>query len=452
MKTSMKVKGKWNGFLWIMILTLMISTACSKTSEKDVNRNAASSGDEMTSIYEALSGEISDANMLSFIETVASVDDARITGFEGESNTASLIQTHFENLNFETETQSFPIQAYKLNDHSLTITSLDDKVLTMVNPLSYSVGTTSEGITAEVVSVGLGADEDYTGKDVQGKIVLVQRGGEFFYVKTNRAFEYGAIGVIFYDPNGESISATLTKLSNIPAVSILKSDADLMEAAIKNGEKLEVNLMIDAMVKDSTSQNVIGIYKSSNNPDGKKVIIGAHYDGVNTPAANDNASGTALILEIARIIAEQKVELPFDLEFIAFGAEEVGLVGSDYYAYEMTQDEKRNTLFMLNYDMVGVGDGVDIATVGDSRSTKLSDKAQEILSEIGYTASTSVTDRSDHASFAAVGIKSIYIQATPDHNYHTDEDTLDKIKPDMLKAICDFSLKLIVEGLPEMKE
>ncbi len=265
MKTSMKVKGKWNGFLWIMILTLMISTACSKTSEKDGTQNEASDAEAVTSIYESLSDEISDENMLSFIETVASVDDARITGFDGESNTASLIQTHFDNLNLETETQSFPIQAYKLNNHSLTITSMGDTALTMVNPLSFSVGTAPEGITAQVVSVGLGADEDYTGKDVQGKIALIQRGGEFFYVKTNRAFEYGAVGVIFYDPNGESISATLTKLSNIPAVSILKSDADKMESSLANGEKVEVNLIIDAMVKDSTSQNVIGIYKSSNN-------------------------------------------------------------------------------------------------------------------------------------------------------------------------------------------
>lgn len=218
MKISMKVKGKMNGLILIMILTLMFSTACSKASEKNVNLNETSSGEEVASIYEALSDEISEENMLSFIETVASVDDARITGFEGESNTANLIQTHFENLNFVTETQTFPIQAYKLNDHALTITSMDSTALTMVNPLSYSVGTDPEGLTAEVVSVGLGADEDYTGKDVTGKIVLVQRGGEFFYVKTNRAFSFGAVGVIFYDPNGESISATLTKLSNIPAV------------------------------------------------------------------------------------------------------------------------------------------------------------------------------------------------------------------------------------------
>ena len=257
---------------------------------------------------------------------------------------------------------------------------------------------------------------------------------------------------IFYDPNGESISATLTKLSNIPAVSILKTDADLMEQALSNGDAVQVNIMVDAIVEDSTSQNVIGTYKSNNNPEGKKVIIGAHYDGVNTPAANDNASGTALIMEIARIIAEQKVELPFDLEFIAFGAEEIGLIGSDQYAYSMTQDEKRNTLFMINFDMVGVGDGVDIATVGEARSTALSEKAQEVFKQLGYTASTSVTDRSDHASFAAVGIKSIYIQATPDHNYHTDEDTLDKIQPDMLITMCDFGLKLIVEALPELIE
>jgi len=427
--------------MMLLITTLIFSSACSKASTAESKEKEA-----QNVTFEAT---FSEDNMMTFIKEVASVDDARITGFEGESNTADRIKTHFETLGFETSVQSFPIQSYALLDHALTFISDNNRSIENVNPLSYSIGTAKEGLQAEVISVGLGADADYTNKDVKGKIVLVQRGGEFFYIKTDRAVSKGAVGVIFYDPNGESISATLTKLSQIPAVSILKADADVLEQALLKGDKFEVNLMIDSICEDSESQNVIGVYKSKSNPDGKKVIVGAHYDGVNTPAANDNASGTAVIMEVARALAEQKIEFPYDIQFMAFGAEEIGLVGSDYYASQMSADERKNTICMVNFDMVGVGDGVDIATAGDPRANKLVDAAKAVFKTMDYEATTSETDRSDHASFASVGIKAIYIQATPDHNYHTDEDTIDKIKPDMLVTMCDFCTKLLIESIPE---
>lgn len=392
--------------------------------------------------------EISKDNMMNFIETIASVDNARIAGFEGESNTAELIESHFKELGLESEIEEFPIKAYALLDHSLTILSDDNRVLENVNPLSYSIWTSDDGVDAEVVSVGKGAAEDYNLKDVEGKIVLIQRGGEYFFVKTNRAYSKGAIGAIFYDPDGADISATLTKLSDIPAVSIQAVDAIEIEEKLISGESVQVNLMIDATCEDGTSQNVIGIYRSSNNPNNERVIVGAHYDGVNTPAANDNASGTSVVLELARLLKAREINLPFDVYFIAFGAEEIGLIGSDHYARNMTSTEKINTLFMMNFDMVGVGDYIDVSTVGDYRAMSLVDKSVDIFEELGFNASISEFSNSDHASFARVGIKSIFIQVTPDHNYHTDRDTMDKIQPEMLEIMCEYALKMLDEFQP----
>ncbi len=395
-----------------------------------------------------MSIDVSSENMIAFIEEVASVDNSRIAGFDGERATSKLIEAHFENLSLETEVQSFPIKAYALLDYSVTLISDEDRVLENVNPLSYSIGTDDEGVTAEVVSVGLGAETDYNDLDVSGKIVLIQRGGEYFFVKTDRAYSHGAVGVVFYDPNGQNISATLTKLSNIPAVSIQTSDANLIETELQSGVDVKMTLMIDATCEDGESQNVVGIYRSDDNPDQKRVIIGAHYDGVNTPAANDNASGTSVLLELARVVKSRELKLPFDLYFVAFGAEEIGLVGSAYYTQEMTPEERRNTLYMINFDMVGVGDSIDVSTTGDPRAIKFLDQAAEVLKEMGKEASKSEFSNSDHASFSRVGIKSILVQAMPDHNYHTDEDTIDKIQPEMLKTICTFALNLINEEQP----
>lgn len=418
-----------------LIIALVFTTSCSKQNTDQADE------------AKAFVADFSSEEMMAFIESVASVDNARITGFEGEHQTADKIQETFESLGLETSVQSFPIQSYALNSHSVQLVTDGDRLLENANPLSYSIGTSSEGLLGQVVSVGLGAEENYKDVDVTGKIVLIQRGGEYFYVKNDRAFSHGAVGAIFYDPNGESISATLTHLSEIPAVSITKEDATWMEQKLLESQVVEVKITIDAKCEDSESKNVIGIYRSKDNKDGKKVIVGAHYDGVNTPAANDNASGTAVVLEMARALAEQKVELPFDVQFMTFGAEEIGLVGSDYYASQMTRDEIKNTICMINFDMVGVGDGIDISTAGDPRALSLVKQGQDVFKEIGFTATTSESDRSDHASFATVGVKAIYIQATPDHNYHTDEDTIDKIDPEMLKHMCDFGTKMLMDVL-----
>ncbi len=86
-----------------------------------------------------------------------------------------------------------------------------------------------------------------------------------------------------------------------------------------------------------------------------QVIVGAHYDAVTAgQGADDNASGVAVMVEVAQRIAKYKQE--YDITFIGFGAEEAGLRGSAYYVSRMTQAEKARTIAMLNFDSLIVGD------------------------------------------------------------------------------------------------
>jgi Zn-dependent M28 family amino/carboxypeptidase len=106
------------------------------------------------------------------------------------------------------------------------------------------------------------------------------------------------------------------------------------------------------------SQNVVAFSPAAKKPKRGStplVIIGAHYDAVTAgKGADDNGSGVAVMLEVAERIKKYKRE--YDVIFIAFGAEEVGLRGSDYYVSQMSEEDIRRTIAMINFDSLIVGD------------------------------------------------------------------------------------------------
>ena len=443
----------------LLVMVLMLSVSCTNASNKATTETVGQNENENVNVSVSVNengidsnilADISSDKMIETIKLLASTDNARVTGFEGESSAASYIVDQFKGLGMTTEEQSFPVKAYAALNTALEIVSSDSQPIEEAKALSYSLGTSTEGITAELVDVGLGASEDYTDKDVTGKYVLISRGGEFFYLKADRAAQKGAAGVIFYDPASEgAISATLTHLSKIPAVSIGLESAKSLIESLSSGEVVTMNLKMEIVHKDATSVNISSVYPSANNPEGKVVIVGAHYDGVDTPAANDNASGASVILEIARILNENKVELPFDVKFVAFGAEEIGLVGSNYYTNHMKTDEKKAAIAMLNFDMVGVGDTYEISTAGGADASDLVTITTDTLKQMGLPSTVSEKENSDHTNFSYTGIPAILIEAGPFHDYHTDKDTVEGIQTDVIKNSCELGLKLLIEGLPK---
>ena len=96
------------------------------------------------------------------------------------------------------------------------------------------------------------------------------------------------------------------------------------------------------------------------------VIVGAHYDAVTAgDGADDNASGVAVMLEVAERLAHFKID--YDVVFVAFGAEEAGLRGSAYYVSQMTQADRDRSIAMINFDSLIVGDKLYIHAGANGR-------------------------------------------------------------------------------------
>jgi len=100
-----------------------------------------------------------------------------------------------------------------------------------------------------------------------------------------------------------------------------------------------------------TSQNVILTIPGQSQ---QVIVIGAHYDTILYPGASDNASGTALLLESTQRMMH--IDNYYTLVYIFFGAEEVGLLGAEYYVDSLTPDELDNILFMVNADVLFEGE------------------------------------------------------------------------------------------------
>lgn len=189
--------------------------------------------------------------------------------------------------------------------------------------------------------------------------------------------------------------------------------------------------------KHYSSQNVVAkkIGKSSS----KKIIVGAHYDSVQTSGIGDNASGVALILTYAKYLSE--IPTNYDVEFIFFGSEELGMQGSKAYIKEISEEDIGKIIIMINADCLLAGTyryvyGGNISKLGyienewGARLAKnISDK-MNLGIKLNNTAiatypTPTAVPHSDHASFQSIGIPYIYFEAT---NWELPDDPNDHSK------------------------
>lgn len=202
-----------------------------------------------------------------------------------------------------------------------------------------------------------------------------------------------------------------------------------------------MGLNIQVEVKDYTSKNIIGKIKTSGKGDAKTVVIGGHYDGVDTPAANDNASVICSVIEIARILSKEKLNV--NLTFIAFDAEEIGLLGSKAYVRNLKSEELLKIAGMVNLDMVGVVDSLSVYTTGINRKSNVADLSMKALEKFNIKGSRSTSTRSDHAPFEEVGIPTAFYLYEGDKFYHTDEDSIEKTGKNNLVNACNVAISVV---------
>lgn len=177
-----------------------------------------------------------------------------------------------------------------------------------------------------------------------------------------------------------------------------------------------------------TSRNVVASLAGSTD---RRVVVGAHYDTkAPSPGANDNGSGTAAVLVIAKALAGEKPAAT--IEFVFFGSEETidsnpdhHHFGSRFHAASMSAAEKRSTVAMFSVDMIAYGPSFHVRTM-ESGPRTLSDDvlafAKSRATAISYLKDPGKSGWSDHEPFERAGIPSVWLEWRDDPVYHTAGD------------------------------
>jgi hypothetical protein len=345
-------------------------------------------------------------------------------------------------------------------------------------------------VEGEVVFAEWGIDDaeagrnDYEGRDVAGKVVLVRRfvpaGGPFegndqlerrlgdLRYKAFQAREKGAIAVLVADMPVVAEGETAPEDAKFPRLSVdAEGDAGLPIVVVSRavGERLaagglSVALNVDLLERRAPADNVVGVVRAGvAQPRDGVVVVGAHYDHLgmggrgslepDTEAvhngADDNASGTAALLEVARALVARRGELERDVWLVAFSGEESGLLGSSHFVRDLPAElASTKIVAMVNMDMVGRLRRNHLSVLGGDSAAEWQAivpaaceraKVRCDLGGDGY-------GPSDHSSFYASGVPVLHLFTGIHDDYHKPSDDAGLINNAGLGAVATLAADL----------
>ena len=362
-------------------------------------------------------------------------------------------------------------------------------------------------VSGDVVFVGYGISaeklnyDDYADVDVTGKLVVCltaspdgsDRSGSFSKYatrnyKASNAKKHGAAGIMFVKIQGDSVDvfnklnegSRINSNSGIVAIQAARTSIDklfprktqLYYLENKINESLQPqsflvpNISISAKVEltdiEKETSNIMGFLEGDSD---EIVVIGAHYDHLGYGkggssryrgkekkihyGADDNASGTAAVIEIARILEENPINA--SILFVAWSAEEMGLLGSKYFTENPNIDASKITAY-YNYDMVGrLEEKITILGAGTSPNWKdiLTEAKGDMEYELEFV--DAGNGPSDHSSFYQLDKPVLAFFSGIHSDYHTPNDSPDKINYEGINDIINYSLK-VIRTADEMNE
>ena len=351
----------------------------------------------------------------------------RVRGTPGETDAADYLAQIFAGMGYEVKRQAFSLPFDAVSAVDLTVEG--ESV-----PATAFFGTSEGEVTGPIVAVpGLGSPADFVGIDVVGAIVLIERGTLFFQAKIDDATAAGAAGVLIYNNEAGTFDGSLETGSSIPAASLGRTPGVALRRQAGAGP-INGTMRIEGGRRLVVSENII----ASSVTEPCRLYVGGHYDSVpDVAGANDNASGTALVVELARAFAG--VEGSELICFVAFAAEEAvggigGIAGSDFLVDQLAASGAINQVVaMLNLDVAAAGTN-SVVLVG---STELAFSAAAIASELGIDArvgSLPANTGSDYLSFQQAGVPVLF-PTIFGARIHVPEDNFDAVDPAILDSV-----------------
>lgn len=377
---------------------------------------------------------------LAYVTALAKEIGPRAAGTEGDRKAIDYVAEQFRRLGYGVERQAFPFRFFEeAQAPQLTVTAPAAQRLSPVTML-YSGSTPEAGIEAEIAAAGLGRQGDFAGRRVEGKIALIERGEIFFSDKVANAAAAGAVAVVLYNNQpGPPTVGTLRGPSPVPAVIVSQEEGRALLRQLEGGAT-RVRMVVRTISEMRTSFNVIGIKRGIRQPN-EIMVVGGHRDSVPvSPGANDNGSGTAAVIEAARLLAS--IRTARTIHFIAFGAEELGLVGSTHYV----QNPAGTIVGMVNMDMVGRG---PLAVGNTNDDNRLVDLGERVARQLGIPVGRFKlrgAAGSDHFSFERIGVPTAFLHTGDDPAIHTPNDVLDRLDPALIAQAARLAAGIALES------
>jgi Zn-dependent M28 family amino/carboxypeptidase len=301
-----------------------------------------------------LRGRVKADAMMAHLQKLQDIADAhdgnRSLGTAGYDASVDYVATALRDKGFDVQTPGFEVRLPFAEDPQLTVGGATIEA----KPLEFTIGTPDGGVSGPLVvarvedTPGCTA-ADYDGLPARGAVVLVDRGSCPFSQKQSAAAERGAVAlVVANNEDADEMGGTLGEGTNpkIPVVSIAKDTGERLRSAPG-----ETTLRLKAGVDVKKTRNVIAQTKTGSTAD--VVMVGAHMDSVKEgPGINDNGSGVAAILETALQLGSSP-DVKNAVRFGFWGAEELGLRGSNNYVESLDVDQLKDIALYLNFDMLG---------------------------------------------------------------------------------------------------
>lgn len=348
----------------------------------------------------------------------------RAAGTSGYAASAEYVQNQLERAGYDPELQHFTFHYYAMQSPTVfeQVAPNEEAYESPDDFLTYQYSGSGD-VTAATEPVDTASGEsgcqaaDFEGFP-EGEIALIKRGACAFELKAQNAVDAGASAVVIYnDGAGEDrmgpVNGTLGRAFEIPVVGPgYELGSELVELS---DEGLQLHVQTDTVNEERETSNVIA--ETERGDPNNVVVVGAHLDGVPEGAGiNDNASGSATILEIAKQI-RRGPPVNNKVRFTFWGAEEFGLLGSAHYVEQLSDSQLDNIALYLNYDMLGSPNFVRFIYDGDNSSgtgfegppgsAEIEQVYQDYFEGRDLeTAPTPFNARSDYQAFVLEGIPS----------------------------------------------
>ena len=366
---------------------------------------------------------VSSARLRQHLAALQRIADAkggtRVAGSPGYAASVRYVSTALAAAGYRPSVISFPFTSYReRREVARQLTPVERPI--RVEAIDYSPSTPAGGLRGRVAAADNGCEPgDFAG--TRGRIAVASRGVCFIFQKAQNAAAAGATALLVFNPEPGPIDATLgdPNASSIPVAAVEAPTA----RSLLDASDATVNLELTTEKRRTTSQNVI----AGTSAPGRVLLVGAHLDSVLAGAGiNDNGSGVAAVLELARVVRARAPRLA--VRFAFWSAEEFGLIGSRAYASEVDPTQLAG---YLNLDMLGTRGGITGVYKGPFAQRLLRYfKQRGLAAEV-----VDLSGRSDGFPFEQLGLPTGGLFAGVGSCYHARCDRLAGVDLALLKRL-----------------